>query len=174
LHRICRLRTQVTNRGEDVAYESQSWETTDRDHILKCSGPVHAFKAVVACHNPLRLGSPSSSSRGWAIIGVLLYIILDVELIGPLFLPMPRIDSITASRAITSEDVVSFGGILSGEDIATDWRALARGLKTHSVPLFRHRLHGPSRAGSHFIFQVLETDLKWSYSYAPFVCDSPL
>jgi hypothetical protein len=82
--------------------------------------------------------------------------VLGAGLVGSALIP--RTDSMAASRANTADDVsldmLVIGRLVDGIIAASLYveRALARGLKTHSVLLTRHRLHGPPRSGSHFIY----------------------
>jgi len=70
---------------------------------------------------------------------------------GGLFPFIPSTASMAANRASTSGGDDPWGGKAFGETVAVGCRALARGLKMHSILLFRHLRHGPPCAGSHFI-----------------------
>jgi hypothetical protein len=81
--------------------------------------------------------------------------VAELGLVGLLFLPafppMPSTDSIIARRAMTSAEGDSDDERVLDGSMAVGCRALARGLKMHSILLFLHLRQGPPCTGSHFI-----------------------
>lgn len=115
-------------------------------------GSVKRFKFATASHSPLSDGSPTSPSTSAATVDTLAEKAFEVGL-KALLLCIPSKDSMKANRATISAEVPSdVDGVSEGS--VSGWRALDRGVNMQLLLFLLHRLQGPSRSGSHFIFKA--------------------